>query len=208
MLKKSKIIIGELEFLAVAWGVFLVVLFSALGEGWEVLVAGTSSDTINVSVSILDVISISSPSDVTLSPDILGTGISTGSAVWTVSNNLSADWELEVEAESAPAMNGNTDTIADYTETVSGVPEIWSVDSSDSEFGFSVSGDSSEAKYSNGFNFEGFSGSSKIKVAGGSGVFPPGGEDVTIHFKVEVGADRIQDPGNYLARITVTASTL
>mgnify|MGYP007030112225 CR=1 FL=1 len=204
---KSKIIIGELKVLTVLWAFLLVVVLSAIVESFEVLVAGEDSDSINVSVSVLDVISISLPADVKLS-DILGTGLSTGSAVWNVKVNSGSDWQLELAASTIPAMTDGGNYFADYTENTDGVPEVWSVDNNDSEFGFSVSGDYSLAKYFGGTKYEGFSGSSKIKVAEGTGGTPSEGADITVHFKAEVGVNHNQMPGDYNAVITATASTL
>lgn len=183
-------------------------VFSALLEGYGVLVAGVSTDSINVSVTVLDVISLSSPDDVALTPDILGVGTAEGSVTWNVSNNAGADWEFELESESTPALASNTSSIADYLETNMNIPEFWNVSSNESEFRFSVSGNTSELKYANGTKFEGFSGSSKIKVASGTGALPAEGENITVHFKVEVGSSYLQEAGKYSAKVIATVATL
>lgn len=191
----------------IIFGLGLIVIFFAAMEEFQILTAGTADDSITVSVSVLEAISISSPADVSMSPDIAGTGSSDGSADWTVTTNWSNGWKLDVEASTAPAMQSAADSFADYTEAVAGVPESWSVTSTDSEFGFSVSGVYAESGYESGTKFEGFEGGVKKQVAHKNS--PSGEEDVTtVHFRAEVGTAHAQEPDDYTAIITATASTL
>ncbi|MDZ7612137.1 MAG: hypothetical protein U5L10_05215 [Candidatus Moranbacteria bacterium] len=190
-------------------GIGLIAVFFAAMERYQVLVAGTETDSVEVTVTVSGVISISSPADVSLSPDIPGTGSADGSATWKVETNNSSGWKLEVNADASPAMtDGSGNSFADYTESTAGVPENWSVDSADSEFGFSASGDYAESEYSSGSNYEGFEGTSKIQVASDGSITPGGGADTTVHFKAEAGSDKNQPQGEYSATITATASTL
>jgi len=188
-----------------AVGLALIVIFFATMEEYRTLVAGTVSNNIDVSLSVLEAISISSPSDIAMSPDILGTGSATGSVSWSVTTNHPAGWKLEIEAATTPALKSATDSFADYTEAVSGVPETWSVDPDDSEFGFSAGGTYAESSYSNGTKFQGFEGSTKKQVAHKNGP-SASGDTTTVYFKAEVGASHEQDAGDYTATITATAS--
>ncbi len=190
------------------FGLCLVFVFFAAMEEYQVLVAGTDSDSVTISVEVNEVISISSPSDETLTPDIPETGTATGDVTWTVSTNGTDGWELKLEANTSPAMTIAGNSFADYTEAVLGVPEAWSVAASASEFGFSAGGSYAKSKYSDGTLFEGFSGSTKILVADDDDATPGGGADVDVNFRAEAGSSKSQAPGTYTARITATATSL
>jgi len=125
-------------FLLVA-GVLLIAVFFAWSEEYQVLVAGTAVDSVVISLTVADIISISTPANVTMAPDIFGAGISTGEATWEVITNNLSGWKLELEASTSPAMQINSSvSFADYTEASDGVPEAWSVTANDGEFGFSA----------------------------------------------------------------------
>ncbi len=180
----------------------ITLLFSLVATALGV----TASDGILVTQQVDETITISTPSDVTMAPNITGTGTSTGTVDWTVTTNNSAGYKLEIEASAGPALTSGGDSVADYTEATPGTPEAWSVASSDSEFGFTASGTDSEAKYSAGTLYEGFSGTSKIQVATASAETV--GTATTIDLKTEVGASKFQPTGTYTATITATATTL
>jgi hypothetical protein len=190
-------------------GLFIISYFFALSEKYQPLIAGSETDSVTVSVIVTESISLSSPSDITLTPNIVEAGSSTGSVTWNVQTNNSDGWKLELNANSFPALtDGRGHSFADYTEMMSSAPETWSVDSSDSEFGFSVGGSYAEAKYSNGTLYEGFKGNSKILVAQDNSATPGGGADVLVNFKAEVGSNKSQASGTYTATITATATVL
>ncbi|MHA1889087.1 MAG: hypothetical protein ACTSX0_13765 [Promethearchaeota archaeon] len=186
----------------------MVSIFFAWMEEYRLLVAGTDADSITVSVSVAESISINSPADITLIPEITETGSATGDTTWTVETNNADGWKLELNASVSPAMVKEGDSFADYTEAVAGTPEAWSVVVSDSEFGFSVGGSYAESKYSNGTLFEGFKGTNKILVAQDNEATPGGGADVDVNFQAEVGNSKSQPSGTYTATITATATTL
>lgn len=191
------------------FGLCLIFVFFAWMEEYQVLVAGSTSDSVTISVEVAAGISINSPSDETLTPEIVETGSATGDVTWTVSTNNSDGWKLELEASSSPALNdGDSHTFADYTEAVAGTPETWSVASDASEFGFSAAGTYAESEYSSGTLFEGFEGSSKIQVAHQNSASPGGGAEVQVNFQAEVGSSKSQESGTYTATITATATTL
>jgi hypothetical protein len=211
MKKTKKIKLSPAKILVrcafLAMGLAIIVVFFSAMEEYEVLIAGTATDTITVSVTVLEAISISSPSDVSMSPDIAGTGSSTGEADWTVTTNWADGWKLEVQASTTPAMQSSGDSFADYTEATPDTPETWSVDGADSEFGFSASGIYAESEYSSGTKFQGFEGSTKKQVAHKDSP-SASGDATTVNFKAEVGASHSQTADDYEAIITATASTL
>jgi len=97
-------------------------------------------------------LSISSPSDVLMSPSIPGLsgGTATGEAEWTVITDNPAGYSLTIEASTSPAMQGQTqsDSFVDYTEASSGIPDYdWSVADSTAEFGFTPEGNDIVQKF-------------------------------------------------------------
>ena len=171
------------------------------------LVAGEATDSIIVTVAVVPSISIDSPSNVDLSPDIEETGSAIGSATWNVKSNNINGWKLEVNASAAPAMRDGGNSFADYTETVAGTPETWSVNAADSEFGFNASGTYAETEFS-GSKYLGFDGTNRIQVAHRAAASGGSGDDTTVNFQAEVGSGHNQPLGTYTATITATASTL
>jgi hypothetical protein len=187
--------------------IIIQVIFSLIEKNAG-LVAGEASDSIIVSVAVVPSISIDSPSNVNLSPDIEETGSATGNATWNVKTNNSDGWMLEVNADSTPALQDGGNTFADYTEGTPGTPDAWSINAADSEFGFSASGLYAETGYNNGTRFLGFDGSNQIQVSHRDAPSAGGGDDTTVNFQAEVGSGHNQPIGTYFATITATATTL
>lgn len=114
------------------------------------LTAQSVNDTINVNLEVDTGIAISSPADVDLKGPgnaNMGAAVNTavGSATWTVTTNAGTGYTLQIKnASTAPALknisNPADGDFADYTETVPGTPETWSVASGAYEFGMSVRG--------------------------------------------------------------------
>ena len=101
------------------------------------------ADEITVTQDVSVEISISSPSNVTMSASIPGMtgGLATGSATWTVVTNNNTGFILKLASSTNPALAGATqgDSFADYTETVADTPDYdWTVAESDAEFGYTV----------------------------------------------------------------------
>lgn len=173
--------------------------------------AVTASDSVTVSLDINNYVSITSPSDVTMSA-IAGTGgSSTGSAAWTVATNNVLGYSLNVAASSSPAMSSGANTIADYTETVAATPETWSVAATAAEFGFSAEGAATPTltwgtPSTGSGKYRGFTGTTGIQVA--TAATPTSGQATTVYFKAEVGSSKLQTSGTYTATITATATTL
>lgn len=165
-----------------------------------------------VSIMILpehaNAISISSPSDVTLSA-IPGTGgTSTGSVSWTVSTVLTG-YNLTVSASTTPAMKSGSNSIADYHATT---PETWSTAVADSEFGFSTEGAATSTTTwgtpsTGAGKYRGFAGSTQINIASRAASLTFN-DVTTVYFKIEVGSNHFQVSGTYTATITATATSL
>lgn len=195
-------------FLLFFGGLSLVAIFFALGEEYQLLVAGTDTDSVVISVVVTESISINSPVDISLNPEITETGSATGDVTWNIETNNSDGWKMELNASASPALVKDADSFADYTEATPGTPESWSITADASEFGFSAGGTYAESEYSNGALFEGFEGTTKILVAQDNEASPGGGADTQINFRAEVGGSKSQPSGTYQATITATASTL
>jgi hypothetical protein len=167
--------------------------------------AANDTDDVVVNLAVTGTISIDTPANVTMSPDIAGTGSSTGNVIWTVTTNNSSGWKLEVETDQADTMHSGSDVFTDYTETVSGTPETWSIAASASEFGFGATGSYIETKFG-ADKFMGLNSTTKEQVAHQDAETT--GSATTVIFKAEVGASQVQPTGSYTSNITATATTL
>lgn len=97
------------------------------------------TDSVGVTQEVTSDITISSPSDVSMSQALTTTqNTATGSATWNVKTNDSDGYTLTLFASTAPALSrgGGGGNIVDYTPAVSETPETWSV-SAAAEFGWS-----------------------------------------------------------------------
>lgn len=180
-------------------------------------------DEVIVTLNVETGITISDGDDVTMLPTM---GILSNSAIgettWTVKTNNVAGYNLNVKASTEPAMahTTTTDTFADYSETVLGTPETWSVGSGDYEFGFSAYGDdvadgtwgagvdcgTHTTISTNNLNYLGFKTTDKT-IATRSSVTPNVGVETNICFAAEQ-KDVYAPSGSYQAIITATAVTL
>lgn len=99
------------------------------------------TDVVLVNQTVTTGITISSPSDITMTALTTSQNTAVGTAVWTVTTNNAAGYNLTVFAGAAPAMvrSGGGGNIVDYTPAVAETPETWSV-SSAAEFGYSAFG--------------------------------------------------------------------
>jgi hypothetical protein len=182
--------------------------------------AVTANDSIIVTLTVDEGITITSPADVTMSPNIgVSADGSIGSAVWTVKTNVAAGYTLAVKAGASPALVSGGNSFADYTEAVAGTPEVWSVPGGAKEFGYSAFGtDVSTSEYGTGAScgsagaptgtskYEGFE-TSDNTIATRASVTPTTGIATTVCFAAE--QDTIYAAaGTYTATITATATTL
>ncbi|MDD2732000.1 MAG: hypothetical protein PHI53_02275 [Candidatus Pacebacteria bacterium] len=178
-------------------------------------------------------ISISSPLDVTMLPNILGMtgGTATGEASWTVLTDNPAGYSMVISASSSPALVGQSqgDSLSDYTPTNSGTPDFnWSVADDSAEFGFTAEGsdivkrfkdsagvcdiDDLDTSNSCWYNFS----TSNLTISDSSLPNHPAGTGTTVKFKAQLyNEDGVPNSGSgmlledtYQATITVTAVAL
>lgn len=166
-------------------------------------------------------ITISAPENISLSPDLNTTGGSSeGSGSWTVMTDDPGGYLLYARAGTNPSLQSSSDSFADYGPATSGTPDFdWSVDSSASEFGFTVSGDDTAPTFKdNGSTcatgssntadrcWYGLS-TSDFLIASNNNSNSPTGVVTTVKFKAEIGSGKSQTTGSYSANITLTALT-
>lgn len=117
----------------------LQVLYVAIEP--SVASAVTANDSVIVTLTVDEGITITSPADVTMSPNIgVSSDSSIGSAVWTVRTNVAAGYTLAIKAGASPALVSGGNSFADYTPAVADTPETWSVPGGSKEFGYSAFG--------------------------------------------------------------------
>lgn len=126
---------------------FIQVLYVAFEPGKAK--AAFDDDQILVTLTVDSGISITSPADCALTPNI---SVSSNSAIcgstWNVKTNHATGYTLAIKAQASPALVSGGNSFADYTPAVAATPELWSVGSGAKEFGYSVYGtDSSTATW-------------------------------------------------------------
>ncbi len=183
-------------------------------------IAASVNDSVIVTLTVGSGITITTPADVTMAPNIgIAASGSIGSAVWNVKTNRATGYSLAVKASASPALVSGANSFADYTETVNGTPELWSVPSGSKEFGYSAYGtDVSTATWGTSAScgaagvpavdqkYVGFE-TTDLTIATRNTVTSTSGVDTTICFAVE--QDTVYaESGTYTASITATATEL
>jgi len=199
--------------------VFLIFCLVLYGYAlWEPVKVTAAEDTDNVVVyqMITPGITISSPSDISMTSLSLTQNTAVGSATWTVTTNNQAGYTLTVKASASPALVASTtsESFADYT---SAGKETWSVTNA-YEFGFSAYGDhvtgyGTDTDCINGADvpsstllWEGFNGATPIQMASSTAETTMAGKASTLCVATE--QDTVWAPsGLYAATITATATT-
>jgi hypothetical protein len=166
-------------------------------------------------------ISMTAPSDVTLSPSLAGItgGTSNGSTTVTVTTDSPSGYSLTIASENDPAMQNGIYSIADYNEGAE-ADYSFAVTSGAASFGFSPSSvDVVDAFRDNGSLcgidtgdaplacWAGFS-TTDIPVSEGIGANHPDGATTTLYFRVGVGSGAGVTAGLYTATTTLTALPL
>lgn len=167
-------------------------------------------------------LSISDAADVAMSPAIGGLtgGTANGSTSVVVLTDSPAGYELTIAAESAPAMQGVLDTIADYVPTANPLPDYaFTTGATNAYFGFSPEGADIVTRYRNSGAtcgsgvaddvsacWDGLAVADTVIARGSSN--QPSGATTTIRFRVEVGGDAPVLAGTYIATTTLTAVPL
>ena len=187
---------------------------------WAEPTFAIQEDEVIVTLNVVTGITISDGADVTMSPSLgITSDTSIGETSWIVKTNNFSGYKLDVKASTAPALANATDSFADYSETVLGTPETWSVGSGDYEFGFSAYGDdvadgtwgtgvgcgTHTTISTNNLNYLGFKTTDKT-IATRNSVTPNTGVQTNVCFAAEQ-KDVYAPPGTYTATITATALT-
>jgi len=197
----------------------LIILFQAYFMA-EPLLAVSATDGVEVTLTVDSGITITDGSNVLMTPNIgVVSNGSIGSSSWIVRTNNNLGYTLAVKASSAPALVSGSNNFADYTESVAGTPESWSVASGAKEFGYSAYGtDTPTATWgvaascgsvgepSPTQNYVGFKTTDKT-IATKSTVTSTTGVNTTICFAAQQNAIYASS-GVYTATITATATTL
>ena len=188
-------------------------------------------DQITISQSVTAEISVTSPSNVTMSPAIPGmTGSggtpSTGSATWTVITSNNTGFSMTLKSSSSPSMSGESQggSFADYTPATPTVPDYnWAIAATAAEFGYSVE-PATAAVTATIFLDNGSSacntGSSQttgkcwlnasttaVTIINRTSETSSGGEAEVVKFQVEQGASTFKIEDTYTATTTVTVTT-
>lgn len=165
-------------------------------------------------------LSMTSPNDVIMSPDIPGLtgGTSNGSTTVTVTTDSPAGYQLTIEAANDPAMQSGANSIEDY----SGLASFnFNVSPGTSRFGYSVfSADAASTFLHNGSLCYGNGptntaqrcwiglSTSPSAIAESTDANHPDGTNTTLYFRVGIGAGAGIEAGVYTATTTLTALPL
>jgi hypothetical protein len=197
----------------------------------QITKGAVDSDSITVTQTVTEEISISVPGDVAMAPSIPGVtgnaGVpSTGSATWTVITNCSAGFNLALKASTDPAMQlDGSNQFTDYSTAAPSVPDYdWSSPAaSAAEFGYTVepetAADAAQIFKNNGVNtcndaagtqsdshcWVDFTTLDVIAVDRGSAT-DSSGQDALVKFQAESN-EKFLASGDYTATVTATATT-
>lgn len=182
--------------------------------------AVSATDQVVVSLQVDAGISITSPSDTTMSTN-LGVAVNTavGTTTWNVKTNNNLGYTLAVKASTNPAMQSATNLVDDYSTST--VPTLWNVTTGHANFGFSAFGTDVDTGTWGSGSFCNGSGTSTVnttlkyfgfyttdkQIATRSSTTTPSGVDATVCFAVEQDGMYIPS-GIFTATITATATTL
>ena len=199
----------------------LVIIFQTYFISETVMATGiTASDGVVVTLTVDEGITISDGANVTMAPNIgIAADGSIGHSSWIVRTNSTLGYTLAVKAGASPALVSGANSFADYTETVGGTPEPWSIAPGTTEFGYSAYGsDTATSTWglaascgSSGTpaptqNYVGFKTTDKV-IATRSTVTSTTG--VTTNICFAAAQNTVFAPsGVYTATITATATTL
>ena len=166
-------------------------------------------------------LSITAPTDVIMSPSLNGItgGTSNGSTTVTVTTDSPAGYSLSIESANSPAMQSESNSIADYNQ---GIDADFSflVNSGAASFGFSPSSVDVVTAFRDNASvcgvgsldtalacWAGLTTTSTI-ISQGIGSNHPLGATTTLYFRVGIGSDAGVIAGEYTATTTLTALPL
>jgi hypothetical protein len=177
------------------------------------------SETTDVNLHLDATLSIACDDSVTMGT-IAGTGqsaLATNSASCNILTNNSNGYKLDWQASSAFMNSGvpRNDTIAGFTPISSNVPEFWTINSTDSEWGGKLSHTSTTYDLSKWGSEDTYTAGKWLNVATSpytviqrTSETSHTGDTETILFGAEVGSSKIQPNGDYSVSVTMTATTL
>jgi len=197
--------------------VFVQLFYSAIAEP-EVVNAAAVTDDVVVTLVVDSGITITSPTDVTMAPNIgVAANSSIGTAIWNVKTNHATGYSLGVKASAAPALvRGGGGSFADYQ---TGVPTTWAPTATSYQFGYSAFGTTvATATWGTGANcgaagvptgtlkYKGFT-TTDAPIATQAVVTGTAGVDTTVCFAAA--QNGVYAPaGTYTATITATATEI
>lgn len=168
-------------------------------------------------------ISMTTPPNVVMSPNLVGVGggTSNGSTTVTVITDSSAGYELTIAAENDPSMQSGANTIADYIPATADPDYTFTTGNNDAHFAYSPSGvDVVQRFLDDGISdcntsstntdlacWDGLSTTAET-IASSPNSNHPAGATTTVNFRVGLGAGVVQVPGEYVATTTLTALPL
>ena len=197
--------------------VFVQMLYSAIAEPTIANAAAVTDDVI-VTLTVDSGITITSPTDVTMAPNMgVSANSSIGTAIWNVKTNHATGYSLGVKASASPALvRGGGGSFADYQ---TGAPTTWAPSASSYQFGYSAIGTNvATATWGTGANcgaagvptgtlkYKGFTTTDSL-VATQATVTSTSGVDTTVCFAAA--QNGVYAPaGVYTATITATATEI
>jgi hypothetical protein len=182
-----------------------------------VIATATSvTDNVIVTLTVDSGITITSPADVTMAPNMgMAANSAIGTAVWNVKTNRATGYTLGVQASAAPALVGPGGSFTDFQAT----PVVWSLPATSYQFGYSAFGTNTPtATWGTGANcgsagvplatlkYRGFTATSNT-ISTQALPTTPAGVDSTVCFAA--GQNGVFAPsGVYTATITATATEI
>lgn len=202
--------------------------YSLESTAGEVATGDSSSTNFNLRAGyqqmLTSSISMTAPSNVTMSPSIPGVtgGVANGSTTVVVTTDSPAGYELSISASESPALRKGGDSIGDYTPSGADPDFTFRTGVSEAHFGYSPSGPDTATRFlDDGLgvcNTDGgletsltcWDGLSLISeaIARSSGGNSPTGATTTVYFRVWIGGLINQTEGTYTATTTLTALSL
>lgn len=178
-----------------------------------------AGDTVVVTLNVDQGISITSPADVTMLPNLsVSQSQSLASTTWNVKTNNALGYNLNLKASTAPAMQQSASLYFEDYQT--GTPNTWLATSTHAYFGYSGYGnDVSTGTWGTGTlcgsgvgvpsasqKWKGFTtSSSTTHMANRTSTTTPSGIDTTVCYAAEQNATYVAS-GAYTATITATAT--
>jgi len=177
----------------------------------------TATDSVLVTLTVDSGITITSPADVVMAPNMgVSANSSIGTATWNVKTNHAIGYSLGVLASAAPALVSGGNSFADYQ---TGAPNAWAPTASSYQFGYSAYGTTvPTATWGTGagcgaagvplgtMKYKGFT-TSNFVIATQATPTTPAGIDSTVCFAAA--QNGVYAPsGTYTATITATATEL